>query len=102
MAQTLKQNVFVDGEWYGPAYGNEDVSEATAKAITNKAAFESVDEGAFDLTLRDDDRADGPDREAELKAMDRDELVAEAERLGVSFPSSASKAQIVKAILAAE
>lgn len=99
MGKTLAQNVYVDGEWYGPAYGNEDITEATAKAIENPAAFESPRTGRL-AGEGSDDEVEVDERRGHLEAMTVAELHEEADRLGVSVPKTAKKDAVVKAILA--
>lgn len=55
MPNELKQNVFVDGRWYGPDYGNATPPAKVAEKITNEAAYRAPGDDTPDLRFRSDD-----------------------------------------------
>lgn len=105
---TLQQNVKVRDTWYGPAYGNADITSDTAELIKNPAAFVPPGAKVHDLSKLASTapaaEAGTPDdeREAELKAMKKAELLEEAERVGADVPKTAKNDDIIRAIRAAE
>ena len=128
MPKTLKQNVFVDGRWYGPDYGSADLPSKVE--VDNPGAFEDPGTGV-DLRFRADDFA--PDLgegatvpnlaalarlsggtgstvvtigttdaavDAELDNLDRDTLLTLAASRGVEVKGNESEATLRKRLRA--
>ena len=103
MPKTLKQNVHVDGKWYGPSYGNADLPSKIADLIDNPAAFESPDAGidqtpasSLDAIARSVAGGSGSSLEpSALDSMTRDQLLALADERGVEVGSKDNKDVLV-------
>jgi hypothetical protein len=75
MAKALKQNVHVDGKWYGPDYPKNKVTADVLDQITNPQAFEDADPAQIDMRVRADDGLE-PVGEFELGSANMDEILA--------------------------
>ena len=99
MARHLVRNVAVGDDWYGPAHGNaHNVPDDVATQITNPAAW-----GADDDVPSGEGGASGAgeDEAAQLARMSRDDLLALAEARQIDVPASATRRQLVAALLPA-